>query len=67
VEFGGVIVDPYGQTKAGFTVTGKINRKDFGITYNSTLETGGVLLGDEIKINAEIQLIKQVVADQLVA
>ncbi|MEO6894185.1 MAG: YceI family protein [Ginsengibacter sp.] len=67
VEFGGIVVDPYGQTKAGFTVNGKINRKDFGITYNSTLETGGVLLGDEIKVNAEIQLIKQVVEDQLVA
>lgn len=63
VEFGGIIVDPYGQTKAGFTVTGKINRKDFGITYGSTLETGGVLLGDEIKINAEIQLVKQVVEE----
>jgi len=67
VEFGGVIVDPYGQTKAGFTITGKFNRKDFGITYNSALETGGVLLGDEIKINSEIQLIKQVAKEQLVA
>ena len=60
VDFGGIVVDPFGQTKAGFTVAGKINRKDFGITYGSTLETGGVLLGDEIKINAEIQLIKKV-------
>ncbi|MEP6626846.1 MAG: YceI family protein [Ginsengibacter sp.] len=63
VEFGGIIVDPYGQTKAGFTVSGKISRKDFGITYGSTLETGGVLLGDEIKINAEIQLVKQAVEE----
>jgi polyisoprenoid-binding protein YceI len=63
VEFGGIVVDPYGQTKAGFTVTGKISRKEFGITYGSTLETGGVLLGDEIKINAEIQLVKQVVEE----
>jgi polyisoprenoid-binding protein YceI len=67
VEFGGIIVDPYGQTKAGFTVTGKISRKDFGITYNAALETGGVMLGDEIKINAEIQLIKQVEAKQEIA
>ena len=67
VEFGGIIVDPYGQTKAGFTITGKISRKDFGITYGSTLETGGVLLGDEIKINAEIQLVKKVQQEQLVA
>src|SRR5665647_1835739 len=61
VEFGGIVVDPYGQTKAGFTVTGKINRKDFGITWGSVTETGNVLLGDDIKINAEIQLVKQVV------
>ena len=61
VEFGGIIIDPYGQTKAGFTVTGKISRKDFGITWNSITEAGGVMLGDDIKINAEIQLVKQVV------
>lgn len=59
VEFGGIMVDPYGQTKAGFTVTGKLNRKDFGLNYNAALEAGGVLLSDEIKINAEIQLVKQ--------
>lgn len=64
-EYGGIVVDPYGQTKVGFTVTGKISRKEFGITYGSTLETGGVLLGDEIKINAEIQLVKQA-AEELV-
>lgn len=64
VEFGGTVVDPYGQTKAGFTISGKISRKDFGITYNAALETGGVLIGDEIKINAEIQLVKQV-ADEV--
>jgi len=67
VEFGGIVADPFGQTKAGFTVTGKLSRKDFGITYGSATETGGVLLGDEIKINAEIQLVKQAVAvEQLV-
>ncbi len=63
VEFGGIVVDPYGQTKAGFTVTGKISRKEFGITYGAVTETGGVLLGDEIKINAEVQLVKQVVKE----
>ena len=60
VDFGGIVVDPYGQTKAGFTVTGKLSRKEFGITYGAVTETGGVFLGDEIKINAEIQLVKQV-------
>ncbi len=63
IEFGGIVSDPYGQIKAGFTITGKLSRKDFGITYNASLETGGVLLGDEIKINAEIQLVKQVIAE----
>ena len=64
VEFGGIATDPYGQTKAGFTVTGKINRKDYGLSWGGVTETGGVLLGDEVKINAEIQLIKK--ADVLV-
>jgi len=59
VEFGGIVKDPYGQTKAGFTVTGKISRKDFGLTWNAVTESGGVVVGDEIKVNAEIQLIKQ--------
>jgi polyisoprenoid-binding protein YceI len=60
VEKGGMVIDPYGHTKAGFTITGKISRKDFGITRNATTETGSVVVGDEVKINAEIQLIKQV-------
>ncbi|HSV10278.1 MAG TPA: YceI family protein [Hanamia sp.] len=67
VEFGGIVVDPYGQTKAGFTVTGKISRKEFGITYGAVTETGGVLLGDEIKVNAEIQLVKQAAAQEEMA
>ncbi len=60
VEFGGIAVDPNGQTKAGFTVTGKISRKEFGITWGSVTEAGNVVLSDDIKINAEIQLVKQV-------
>lgn len=60
VEHSGVTKDPWGNTRAGFTVSGKINRKDWGITYNAALETGGVVLGDELKVEAEIQLIKQV-------
>ena len=63
VEFGGIAVDPYGQTKAGFTVSGKISRKEFGITYGAVTETGGVLLADEIKINSEIQLVQKVNED----
>lgn len=59
VEFGGIVVDPYGQTKAGFTVTGKISRKEFGLTWDAVTEAGSVVVGDEIKLNAEIQLVKQ--------
>ena len=59
VEYGGTVVDPYGQTKAGFTVTTKISRKDFGLTWNAITEGGGIVVSDEVKINAEVQLIKQ--------
>ena len=59
VEFGGIVVDPYGQTKAGFTVSGKISRKEFGLTWNAVTEAGNVVVGDEIKIHAEVQLVKQ--------
>ena len=59
VEFGGVVKDPYGNTKAGFTINGKINRQDFGLTWSALTEAGGVLVSDEVKINCEIQLIEQ--------
>ncbi|MGB7786453.1 MAG: YceI family protein [Salinimicrobium sp.] len=58
-EYNGIVKDPYGNTKAGFSLTGKINRKDWGINYNAALETGGVMLGDELKIQGEVQLVKQ--------
>lgn len=59
VEFGGVVKDPHGNTKAGFTINGKINRKDFGLTWSAVTEAGGVVVSDEVKIAAEIQLIEQ--------
>jgi len=59
MEAGGIMTDPYGQTKAGFTVNGKINRKEFGLMWNALTEAGRVVVGDEMKIHAEIQLIKQ--------
>lgn len=58
VAFGGIVIDPYGQTKAGFTVTGKISRKDFGLTWDTVTEAGSIVVSDEIKIICEIQLIK---------
>tara|TARA_R110002050_G_scaffold67407_2_gene145882 strand:+ start:14603 stop:15133 length:531 start_codon:yes stop_codon:yes gene_type:complete len=59
VEFHGTANDPWGNEKAGFGLTGKINRKDWGLNWNSTLEAGGVLVGEEIKLNIELQFIKQ--------
>jgi polyisoprenoid-binding protein YceI len=59
VEFGGVMKDPWGNEKAGFTINGKINRKDWGLNWNSALEAGGVLVGEDVRISCEVQLIKQ--------
>ena len=59
VEFGGVVKDSYGNTKAGFTINGKINRKDFGLTWSAVTEAGGVVVSDEVRIISEIQLIEQ--------
>ena len=59
VEFGGVMKDPWGNEKAGFTINGKINRKDWGLNWNAALEAGGVLVGEEIKISCEVELLKQ--------
>ena len=55
----GVVQDAYGQTKAGFTVTGKINRKDFNLTWNGVTEAGQVVASNEIRIECEVQLTKQ--------
>jgi polyisoprenoid-binding protein YceI len=59
VEFSGLMTDPWGNTKAGLIITGKINRKDWGLNWNSALETGGVLVSEEVRLNIELQLIKQ--------
>lgn len=59
VHYGGMVVDPYGQTKAGFEVDGKISRKEFGLVWNAMTEAGQVVVGDEIRVLCEIQLIRQ--------
>jgi polyisoprenoid-binding protein YceI len=59
VEYNGVAKDPWGGERAGFVITGKINRSEWGINFNGVLETGGLMLGEEVKINSEIQLVKQ--------
>lgn len=60
VEYGGTMTDPWGNVKAGFELKGQINRKDFGLTWNATTEAGGILVGEEVKLLANIQLLKTV-------
>ena len=60
VDYNGKSVDPWGNTKHGFEITGVINRSDFDLTWNATLETGGVLLGDEVKLNLDVQMMELV-------
>lgn len=58
VEYGGSVQDPYGQTKAGFEVTGKINRKEFGLTWSAVTEAGNVVVSDEVKLVFSVQFTK---------
>ncbi len=58
-EYSGLMKDPWGNTKIGLSISGKINRKDFGLTWNAALETGGVLVGEEVKLVADVQFVKQ--------
>ncbi|CAA9210801.1 MAG: hypothetical protein AVDCRST_MAG56-2351 [uncultured Cytophagales bacterium] len=58
VDYAGTVVDPYGQTKAGFTIDGKISRKAFGLTWDAVTEAGSVVVSDEIRLHAEVQLVK---------
>jgi polyisoprenoid-binding protein YceI len=57
-SLGGIAVDPYGQTKAGFDISGKINRQDFGLTWSAVTEAGGIVVSDEVKLILNIQLVK---------
>jgi polyisoprenoid-binding protein YceI len=58
-EFGGTMGDFYGNTKAGFDISGKINRQDFGLTWGAVTEAGGVVVSDEVRLTFNIQLTKQ--------
>jgi polyisoprenoid-binding protein YceI len=58
LEFDGVSGDPWGGTRAGFTATGEVNRKDWGLEWNVPLEGGGVLVGDKIKLTLDVELVK---------
>ncbi len=59
VEFGGTVTDPYGNFKAGFEVSGKISRKEFGLTWSAVTEAGAVVVSDDVKIQASVQFVKQ--------
>ncbi|MBM7661498.1 polyisoprenoid-binding protein YceI [Bacillus mesophilus] len=59
VVYEGSGLDPWGNEKVGFSATGKLNRGDYGLVYNAALETGGVLIGDQIKVSLEIQASKE--------
>lgn len=58
VVHGGTVEDPYGNTKAGFEVTGTINRKEFGLTWSAVTEAGNVVVGDEVKLILNVQLVQ---------
>ncbi len=59
VDFGGIAKDPWGGTRVGFSLTGKINRKDWGVSFGMLTETGGIALGEDVKIIASVQFVKQ--------
>lgn len=59
VDFGGVITDPYGNQRAGFEFTGQLNRKDFGLNWNGTLESGGLVVSDNVKLFVNLEFTKQ--------
>lgn len=59
VEVGGIGKDPWGNLKAGFSINGKINRKDWGLNWNAALESGGVLVSEDVRIFCEVQYAKQ--------
>ncbi|MCU0444852.1 MAG: YceI family protein [Microscillaceae bacterium] len=59
VEYGGTMTDPYGNVKAGFEIQGKLNRKNFGLNWSAITEAGGVVVGDEVKLIINAQMVKQ--------
>ncbi|MEP6846911.1 MAG: YceI family protein [Panacibacter sp.] len=59
VAYGGSMTDFYGQTKAGFEISGKINRKEYGLMWSAVTEAGGIVVSDEVKLNLQVQMVKQ--------
>ena len=61
VEYGGTITDPWGNTRSGFTIDGKINRMDYGVSFGMKTETGGLLLGEDVNLHAQVEFVKETV------
>ena len=59
IDMGGVVEDPWGNQRSGFVLSGKINRKDFGLMWNKAIEAGGVVVGDEVKMIVEVEGIEE--------
>jgi polyisoprenoid-binding protein YceI len=59
VEFGGTMKDPWGNEKAGFELSGKLNRKDFGLNWSAVTEAGGLVVSEEVRLQLSIELVKQ--------
>ena len=59
VEYGGTTQDPYGQTKAGFEISGKVNRQEYGLKWSGVTEAGGIIVGDDVKLAMSVQIVKQ--------
>jgi len=59
VELGGVTQDPWGNTRSGFSAKGVINRKDYGMVWNKALDNGGMLIGDDVEINIELEAVRK--------
>lgn len=62
VEFGGIAQDPWGNTRAGFMIEGKINRKEFGLNWSAVTEAGGIVVSDEVRLHVNAEFVKEVVA-----
>ncbi|WP_435625736.1 YceI family protein [Flagellimonas sp.] len=59
VDFNGIVVDPYSQTKAGFEITGTINRKDFGLAWSAVTEAGRVVVAEQVKLVIDLQFVQE--------
>lgn len=59
VDYGGTTKDPWGNTRAGFEINGKINRKEFGMSFNAATETGGLVVGEDVKLHSNVEFVKQ--------